>query len=65
MSAGDKSLPGFDNGLWTRLLERCHEEGMTITEVLEAWTRRALRQERTLMPMAKLENGKILPMRGR
>ncbi len=65
MSAGDKTLPGFENALWTQLLERCHEERTTPTEVLEAWTRRALRQERSVLPKAQPENGKILPMRGR
>ena len=63
MSSADKELPNFDSGLWTRLLERCHEERITPTEVVEAWIRRALRQERSILPLAQPENGKILPMR--
>ena len=58
-------LPDFDRALWLQFLDKSHQEGRTPTEVAMAWFRRALRQERSIMPLAQLENGKILPMRRR
>ena len=43
-------LPDADRALYLQMLERCSAEGSTITEVTMAWWRRALRQERSILP---------------
>lgn len=48
---------GFDinRALYSAFLVRCHEEGLNPDEVLSKWMERALRQERTIIPMTTSE----------
>lgn len=58
-------LPDADRALWLQMLERCTAEGTTVTEATMAWWRRALRQERSVLPQAQAEKDNLLQMRGR
>lgn len=48
---------GFDinRALYSAFLVRCHEEGLNPDVVLTKWMERALRQERTIVPMTAPE----------
>lgn len=63
MSENTIKLRNFDRSLWMRFLDRCHDEGKSPTEVMEAWVRRAIRQERSVLPLAQVEDGTVLQMR--
>ena len=64
MSTSDWTVRNFPKAIKQEFLDRCDQEGKTTTQVLEAWVRRAIRQERTIMPEARDTSHKVLLMRG-
>ena len=56
MSSSDWIIRNFSRKLRAEFVDRCDQEGRTSAEVLEAWLRRAIRQERTIMPEALEKN---------
>lgn len=45
-----KVILDLEQGVWTSLLMRAHEENISASEVVNAWIRRAVRQDRTVLP---------------
>jgi hypothetical protein len=39
-----------EQSIWTSLLMRAHEENLPVSTVLNAWIRRAIRQQKTILP---------------
>lgn len=53
-----------DRSLRSAFIERCHDEREDPVQVLEAWLRRALRQEGTVLPRSERSDN-VTSMRGR
>lgn len=63
MSNGMVKIPNVDRMVWMQFVLRCQEEGQDVGKAFEAWVRRAIRQERSIMPEALDKERKVLKMR--
>jgi hypothetical protein len=63
MSEGTIKVRNVNRAIWSQFVLRCQEEGRDVGEALEAWLRRAIRQQRTITPEAIDTSHKVLRMR--
>ena len=64
MSNSDWLIRNFPRAIRMEFLDRCDREGLKTADVLEAWVKRAIRQERSVMPEAVKVDDNLLQMRG-
>lgn len=50
----------LEQSVWTAFLMRAHEEKLSPDDVIGAWLRRAIRQERSIQPGAEPAGRKVV-----